>query len=93
MASKRETLGQAECLDSSDRVVLDMDTSERPLHSEHEGGAYKAHLESVCYHQLYLSNRHGDCLTARLCPGKVHSDEEWGEMLLPEIECQEPHLK
>jgi hypothetical protein len=26
MALNRETLGQAECLDSSDRVVLDMDS-------------------------------------------------------------------
>jgi Transposase DDE domain group 1 len=32
MALNRETLGQAECLDSSDRVVLDMDSSESPVH-------------------------------------------------------------
>ena len=30
MALNRETLGQADCLDSSDRVVLDMDSSESP---------------------------------------------------------------
>ena len=32
MALNRETLGQAECLDSSSRVVLDMDSSESPVH-------------------------------------------------------------
>ena len=37
MALNRETLGQAESLDSSDRVVLDMDSSESPVHGEQEG--------------------------------------------------------
>jgi hypothetical protein len=35
----RETLGQAESFDSSDRVVLDMDSSESPVHGEQEGSA------------------------------------------------------
>src|SRR3984893_19214968 len=34
MALNRETLGQAECFDSSDRVVLDIDSSESPVHGE-----------------------------------------------------------
>jgi hypothetical protein len=33
MALNRETLGQAETLDSSERVVLDMDSSESPVHA------------------------------------------------------------
>jgi hypothetical protein len=37
MALNRETLGQAESLDGSDRVVLDMDSSESPVHGEQEG--------------------------------------------------------
>ena len=40
MALNRETVGQADCLDSSDRVVLDMDSSESPVHGEQEGSAY-----------------------------------------------------
>ncbi len=58
MALNRETLGQAECLDSSDRVVLDMDSSESPVHGEQEGSAYNGHFESVCYHPLFLFNSH-----------------------------------
>ena len=85
MALNRETVGQADSLDSSDRVVLDMDSSESPVHGEQEGSAYNGHLESVCYHPLFLFNRHGDCLAAKLRPGNVHSAEDWNELLLPEI--------
>ena len=63
MALNRETLGQAESLDSSSRVVLDMDSSESPVHGEQEGSAYHGHFESVCYHPLVLFNRQaGDAL-------------------------------
>src|SRR6202051_4897352 len=40
MALNRETLGQDESLDGSERVVLDMDSSESPVHGEQEGSAY-----------------------------------------------------
>src|SRR5713226_4792689 len=93
MALNRETLGQAECLDSSDRVVLDMDSSESPVHGEQEGSAYNGHFESVCYHPLFLFNHYGDCLAAKLRPGNVHSAEDWDELLLPEIERQQAQGK
>src|ERR1017187_6745848 len=93
MALNRETLGQAECFDSSDRVVLDMDSSESPVHGEQEGSAYNGHFESVCYHPLFLFNSHGDCLAAKLRPGNVHSAEDWDELLLPEIERQQAEGK
>ena len=88
MALNRETVGQADSLDSSDRVVLDMDSSESPVHGEQEGSAYNGHFESVCYHPLFLFNSHGDCLAAKLRPGNVHSAEDWKELLLPEIDRQ-----
>jgi hypothetical protein len=93
MALNRERLGQAESLDGSDRVVLDMDSSESPVHGEQEGSAYNGHFESVCYHPLFLFNRHGDCLAAKLRPGNVHSAEDWDEPLLPEIERQQAEGK
>ena len=93
MALNRETVGQAECLDGSDRVVLDMDSSESPVHGEQEGSAYNGHFESVCYHPLFLFNSHGDCLAAKLRPGNVHSAEDWDELLLPEIERQQAEGK
>ena len=93
MALNRETLSQADCLDTSDRVVLDMDSSESPVHGEQEGSAYNGHFESVCYHPLFLFNDHGDCLAAKLRPGNVHSAEDWDELLLPEIERQQAEGK
>jgi Transposase DDE domain group 1 len=84
---------QSESFDGSDRVVLDMDSSESPVHGEQEGSAYNGHFESVCYHPLFLFNSHGDCLAAKLRPGNVHSAEDWGELLLPEIERQQAEGK
>ena len=90
MALNRELVGQAEAFDDSERVVLDMDSTESPVsHGQQEGSAYNGHFESVCYHPLLLFNQHGDCLAAKLRPGNVHSAEDWNELLLPEIERQQ----
>jgi hypothetical protein len=42
---------------------------------------------------LFLFNRQGDCLAVKLRPGNVHSSEDWEELLLPEIECQQNNGK
>lgn len=42
MALNRETLARAESSAESDRVVLDMDSSESPVHGQQEGSAYNA---------------------------------------------------
>ena len=89
LALNRELVGQAEAFDDSERVVLDMDSTESPVHGQQEGSAYNGHFESVCYHPLLLFNQHGDCLAAKLRPGNVHSAEDWDELLLPEIERQQ----
>ena len=93
MALNRELVGQAEAFDDSERVVLDMDSTESPVHGQQEGSAYNGHFESVCYHPLLLFNQLGDCLAASLRPGNVHSAEDWDELLLPEIERQQAEGK
>jgi hypothetical protein len=55
------------------RVILDMDSSESPVHGQQEGAAYNGHFESVCYHPLFCFNQYGDCEGAALRPGNVHS--------------------
>jgi hypothetical protein len=85
----RELIGKAEALDSPQRVVLDMDSTEIPVYGQQENSAYNGHFESTCYHPLLLFNREGDCLAAKLRPGNVHSAENWEELLLPEIERQQ----
>jgi hypothetical protein len=85
----RELIGRAEAIDSPQRVVLDMDSTEIPVYGQQEGSAYNGHFESTCYHPLLLFNREGDCLAAKLRPGNVHSADGWEDMLLPEIERQQ----
>jgi hypothetical protein len=85
----RELIGKVEALDSPQRVVLDMDSTEIPVYGQQENSAYNGHFESTCYHPLLLFNREGDCLAAKLRPGNVHSADDWEELLLPEIERQQ----
>jgi len=59
------------------RLILDVDSSESPVHGAQEQAAYNGHFESVCYHPLFVFNQHGDCLAATLRPGNVHSADGW----------------
>lgn len=68
------------------RVVLDMDSSESPVHGHEVGAAYNGHFKSVCYHPLFCFNQFGDCEGALLRPGSVHSADRWREMLEPIVE-------
>jgi hypothetical protein len=93
MAVNRELLARAELPTRADRALLDMDSSESPVHGAQEGSAYNGHFESVCYHPLFLFNEDGDCLGATLRPGNVHSAEDWDYLLVPEIERQQAEGK
>src|SRR5213593_2179720 len=59
-------------LSAPQRVTLDIDSSESPVHGAQEQSAYNGHFESVCYHPLFVFNPEGDCLAAKLRPGNVH---------------------
>ena len=69
VAVNRDLIEQAETCDRADRIVLDMDSSESPVHGQQEGSAYNGHFESVCYHPLFLFTDHGDCVAAKLRRG------------------------
>src|SRR3974377_1265095 len=88
-AINRELVAKVETIDSAQRVVLDMDSTEIPVYGQQENSAYNGHFESTCYHPLLLFDREGDCLAAKLRPGNVHSADDWEELLLPEIERQQ----
>ncbi len=45
MAVNRELVAEAETSNDSDRVVLDMDSTESPVHGQQEGSAYNGHLD------------------------------------------------
>jgi len=65
------------------QIILDMDSSESPVHGEQEGSAYNGHFRCNCYHPLFCFNQYGDCEGAMLRPGSVHSADRWKEMLEP----------
>ena len=88
-AISRELIAKVESIDSAQRVVLDLDSTEIPVYGQQEQSAYNGHFESTCYHPLLLFNGEGDCLAAKLRPGNVHSAEDWEQVLLPEIERQQ----
>jgi hypothetical protein len=65
------------------RVILDMDSSESPVHGQQEGTAYNGHFGCTCYHPLFCFNQFGDCEGAMLRPGNVHSAAGWRGLLEP----------
>ena len=65
------------------RVILDMDSSESPVHGEQEGSSYNGHFGSTCYHPLFVFNQFGDCKGAMLRAGNVHSAHKWRQVLEP----------
>lgn len=85
----RALTAKDEAIDSPQRVVLYMDSTEIPAHSRQEQSAYDAHFESTCYHPLLLFNGEGDCVAAKLRPSKMHSAKDWEELLPAEIERQQ----
>ena len=88
-AINREMIARAETIESPQRVVLDMDSTEIPVYGQQEQSSYNGHFESTCYHPLLLFNGEGDYLAGKLRAGNVHSAEDWAELLLPEIERQQ----
>src|SRR5450631_4545811 len=55
-AINRELLAKVGTIDSPQRVVLDMDSTEIPVYGQQENSAYNGHFESTCYHPLLLFN-------------------------------------
>jgi hypothetical protein len=74
---------KAVSLSKAKKVLLDIDSSESPVHGSQEGSAYNGHFSSTCYHPLFCSNNYGDCEGAVLRPGNVHSADGWREFLSP----------
>jgi len=73
-------------------LIIDMDSSESPVHGKQEGSAYNGHFRSNCYHPLFCFNQFGDCEGALLRPGNVHSSNRWRELLEPIVKRYKHHL-
>ena len=65
------------------RVILDMDSSESPVHGEQEGASCNGHFGSMCDHALFGFNQFGDCEGGMLRAGNVYSARNWRQVLDP----------
>ena len=72
-------------LRGSPNLILDIDSSESPVHGEQEASAYNGHFGCSCYHPLFVFNQHGDLEGCSLRPGNVHSADNWKAVLDPVI--------
>jgi len=54
MSLNRETLAQSESLNGLGCVLLEIDSSESPVHGRQVGSDYNGYFQSVCYHPLFL---------------------------------------
>jgi hypothetical protein len=66
-------------------LILDIDSSESPVHGNQEGSAYNGHFGCNCYHPLFVFNQFGDLERRALRPGNVHSAHDWQAVLDPVI--------
>jgi hypothetical protein len=57
------------------RLIIDVDSTEDPVHGNQEGAAFNGYFEQVCYHPIFCLTDKGDLLSARLRPGNAHSAE------------------
>jgi hypothetical protein len=55
------------------RLIIDVDSTEDPVHGKQECVAYNGHFGKNCFHPLFCFTSDGDCLGAKLRPGNVHS--------------------
>jgi hypothetical protein len=79
-------VSKAVSLSKAKKIILDIDSSESPVHGNQEGSAYNGHFESTCYHPLFCFNNYGDCEGAVLRPGNVHSAKGWRQFLSPIVD-------
>ncbi len=70
----------------SSTLILDIDSSESPVHGEQEGAAYNGYFGSVCYHPIFVFNQDGDLERCALRPGNVASADGWRDALAPVVE-------
>ena len=75
-------------MDSPQRVVLDMHSTEIPVYGQQARSAYNGHFELTCYHPLLLLNG-----VARGCAGRWWYPGRRGGLVKPRIQansCLQP---
>ncbi len=79
-------IDRVQCLRGSPNLILDIDSSESPVHGAQEKAAYNGHFGCNCYHPLFIFNQHGDLENCALRSGNVHSAHDWQAVLDPVVQ-------
>ena len=64
-------------------LIVDIDSTEDPVHGNQEGAAFNGYFEQVCYHLLFCFTGKWDLLGAKLGPGNAHSDDGVLDIISP----------
>lgn len=70
---------------STDRIILDLDSSVRQTHDQREGSAHNGYFGCTCDHPLFCFTQHGDLERALLHCGNVAGADERRSVLEPVI--------
>src|SRR5208337_2784409 len=65
------------------RLIIDVDSTEDPVHGNQEGAAFNGYFQQVCYHPVFCLTNKGDLLRARLRPGNAHSADGVPDLISP----------
>jgi len=68
------------------RLIIDLDSTEDPVHGSQEGAAFNGYFDQVCYHPLFCLTNKGDLLSARLRPGNAHSADGVLDLICPLVD-------
>jgi hypothetical protein len=68
------------------RLIIDVDSTEDPVHGKQEGAAFNGYFEQVCYHPLFCFTSKGDLLGAKLRPGNAHSADGVMDLISPLVD-------
>ena len=66
-------------------LIIDINSSESPVHGSQEGSSYNGHFGCSCYHPLFVSNQFGHLERCALRPGNVQSAHDWKSVLDPVV--------
>ena len=65
------------------RLIIDVDSTDDPVHGNQEGAAFNGYFDQICYHPLFCFTSKGDLLNARLRPGNAHSADGVLDLISP----------
>ena len=68
------------------RLILDVDSTEDPAHSNQQYMTYNGHFGKNCFHPLFCFTSDGDGLAAKLRPGNVHSATGTLDLIKPIVD-------